>query len=231
MSVDWGSGELNPITAKFAGLAMGTIAAGAGGPGAALGAFGAGMKDVANAFLSENNSPELRQMMVNYFTQEAVGVQGLLSRTAGAAINNNLELLFQGPQLRSFTFTFRLTPRNDKEAKTIKQIIRTFKVAMVPEATSSNLFLLAPNIFNVSYMISTKGSDGKGTLTLHPYLNKLKRCALKDFTVSYTPDSQYMTYQDGSMTAYELNMTFAEIDPVYANDYKNISDVSEGMGY
>ena len=210
---------------------MGTIAAGAEGLVPAFNAFGRNVMDVGSAFLSKENSPELRQMMVNYFTQEAVQMQGLLSRTAGAAINNNLELLFQGPQLRSFTFTFRLTPRNNKEATTIKQIIRTFKTSMVPEATSSNLFLLAPNIFNVSYLISAKGSDGKGTLQLHPYLNKLKRCALKDFSVSYTPDNQYMTYQDGSMTAYELNMTFAEIDPVLANDYKNISDVSEGMGY
>lgn len=69
-------------------------------------------------------------------------------------------------------------------------------------------------------------------LTLHPYLNKFKRCALKDFSVNYTPDGQYMTYaQDGSMTAYELSMTFCELDPVLANDYEDVESENDAMGY
>ena len=40
---------------------------------------------------------ELKQMDAAYFTAQAVVM--ILSRTAGAAINNNLELLFQGPTL------------------------------------------------------------------------------------------------------------------------------------
>jgi len=234
MSVDWGNGEINPLTAMFAGLAYNTITKSGEGLGAGIQAFGGGLKDIADRALQAN--PELRSMMVNYFTQEAVGMQGLLSRTAGAAINNNLELLFNGPQLRSFTFTFRLTPRSKGETDVIRKIIRTFKIAMAPEATPSQLFLLAPNVFKVTYM---KINDSKKVtagseqgLTPHPFLNKLKVCALKDFSVNYTPDGQYMTYlDDGGMTAYELNMTFSELDPVLANDYEDISSKTDGMGY
>jgi hypothetical protein len=32
-------------------------------------------------------------------------------------LNPNMELLFQGPQLRPFNFTFRLSPRDQKEAE------------------------------------------------------------------------------------------------------------------
>ena len=66
--------------------------------------------------LEKDSTPELQAMITNYFTQQAVSTPGLLSRTIGGAINNNVELLFNGPTLRSFTFTFRLTPREKKEA-------------------------------------------------------------------------------------------------------------------
>ena len=36
-----------------------------------------------------------------------------------------------------------------------------------------------------------------------------------------------MTYSDGGMTAYELSMTFAELDPVLANDYEGVDDETE----
>ena len=54
----------------------------------------------------------------------------------------------------------------------------------------------------------------------HPYLNKIKPCALTDFSVNYTPSGSYMTYrQGGSMTAYQISMTFSELEPIYQNDY------------
>ncbi len=35
----------------------------------------------------------------------------------------------------------------------------------------------------------------------------------------------------GGMTAYELNMTFCELDPVLANDYDGVDSTSDGMGF
>jgi hypothetical protein len=166
-------------------------------------------------------------MITNFFTQQAVSTPGLLSRTVGGAINNNVELLFNGPTLRSFTFTFRLTPREKKEAESIKKMIRMFKTEMHPSLSPAELFLLAPNIFKLKYMAKGSGED-----KYHPYLNRIKMCALKDFSVSYTPDGSYMTYaENSSMTAYELSMTFAEISPIYKQDYTDSEEGLLGMGW
>ena len=223
-AVDWGQGDLNPITAQFANLAYGTIgAAGAQGLGAAVGAFGGGLTQIAKNMLEKDSTPELQAMITNYFTQQAVSTPGLLSRTIGGAINNNVELLFNGPTLRSFTFTFRLTPREKKEAESIKKMIRMFKTEMHPSLSDAELFLLAPNIFKLKYR--SKNED-------HPYLNRIKMCALKDFSVSYTPDGSYMSYaEDQSMTAYELSMSFAEISPIYKQDYTDSEEGLLGMGW
>ena len=179
--------------------------------------------------MRNGQNEDMRQFIASYFTQQAVGGNsGILARTAGASINNNLELLFQGPTLRGFSFQFRLTPRSADENKTIKKIIKTFKVSMVPEATESNLFLLSPHVFDITYLTTVGGS-----LRQQPFMNKFKRCALKDFSVNYSPDGSYMTYKDGGMTAYDLSMTFAELDPVLANDYEGIDTEKddEGMGF
>lgn len=228
ISVDWGNGELNPITAQFANLAMGTILeAGKGDLGSAAGKFMNNFGAIADKFLGANSTPDLQKLVANYFTEQAVGVPGLLSRSIGGAVNNNLELLFNGPTLRSFTFNFRLTPREAKEAAVIKEIIRLFKRGMTPALSKSGLFLSAPNVFKLKYLYTGNGSKAED----HPYLNKIKIAALRDFSVNYTPDGNYMTYADGgSMTSYDLSMTFGEIDPVYANDYED-KQGKTGMGW
>jgi hypothetical protein len=38
--------------------------------------------------------------------------------------------------------------------------------------------------------------------------------------VNYTPDGSYMVFNDtGSLTAYDIQLSFTEIIPVYADDY------------
>ena len=42
---------------------------------------------------------------------------------------------------------------------------------------------------------------------------------MNGFGVDYTPNGQYSTYEDGSMTAYQVTMNFKEIVPIYNDDY------------
>ncbi len=99
----------------------------------------------------------------------------LLARQTGQILNPNMELLFEGVNLRSFKFSFKLTPRGPQEASAVKKIIRTLKQNMTPQ--SNGLYLETPNIFELTYK---KGSDD------HPFLHKFKQCALTDMSVNYT---------------------------------------------
>jgi hypothetical protein len=158
----------------------------------------------------------------------------LLQRATGTVINPNMEMLFNGPRLRTFNFQFDFTPRFKKEAEEVRAIIATLKYRMAPRRTPGNAFLRSPHIFLLDYVYNGGGSPDefvkglrsdeglkKFTMNNHPYLNKIKPCALVDFNVNYTPDGSYMTYKDGgSMTRYSINMSFAEIEPIYANDYE-----------
>lgn len=81
LTVGWGSGDLNLVTAQFARLAYETIGQG-DNPIKAGVDFVKGAGDIADKF--KGASGELKQMLVNYFTEQAVQTTGLLSRTAGA---------------------------------------------------------------------------------------------------------------------------------------------------
>ena len=166
------------------------------------------------------NSGITNNDVASFFASRAVGNNSLFTRATGKVLNPNLELLFNGPSLRSFAYNFRFTPREEREAREVRRIIKFFKKNMAPQRVPSKLFLKTPNVFKLKYIF--KGGRQ------HPFLNKIKMCALQSFNVTYAPDGSYMTYDDGSMTAYNVSMTFGELNPIYENDY---DDNSNDMGF
>jgi len=223
-TVDWSGGSLNPVAAAAAGAALQLIRSD--------NAFQLNQNAAAilAGVMKALRSTDAQNAMNVYFAQEAVGIQGLLSRTTGAVLNPNLELLFGGPTLRSFGFTFRLSPRELKEANAVREIIRFFKQGMAVKKGKSSAFLKSPNIFDIKYL----AYDNNGALIEHPSINRIKTCALIGCDVDYTPDGTYMTFVDGSrtMTSYQLTLRFSELDPIYESDYGDNSPIPNShIGY
>jgi len=217
-AVSWSDDQLNPIQKMLGEAAMGAIKSlgdlDLQGLGSAFSNLG---KNAGEIF----KDPLTKKFATAYFAGQAVGAN-LVGRTTGMVINPNLELLFNGPNLRTFQFNFRLTPRSQVESEEIRRIIRAFKRNMAVSRSTSNLFLLSPRIFKLKYIYKNGGE--------HPYLNKFKPCALSNFQVNYTPDGSYATFDEtGSLTAYEITMDFTEVIPIYDTDIP--TSETESMGY
>ena len=227
-AVGWGGDKLNPFQMVLGGLAKSGIEAIGSGLGIdaqmiadAGESAGGAIEDVQKMLADEKAGPAL----IAYFAGQAVGAN-IQTRTTGTVLNPNLELLFSGPNLRTFQFNFRMTPRDHDESLMIKKIIRTFKKNMAVKKSSSKLFLETPNIFQLEYIYNADGPNGGQQ---HPYLNRFKMMAMTSFNVNYTPDGTYMTYgSDGSLTAYDISMAFGELEPIYADDY---DDQFTDMGF
>lgn len=226
ISVTWGDNSINPFEAFVVGGVSGLIERGGRGIDS----------DKAKEFIesAKNISPEFRKAALAYFAAKATNIAGgnvspqsLISRTTGQVLNSNLELIFQGINLRQFQFAFDFAPRSSNEAQEVKQIIRTFKREMSARSggagsgSNSNvgLFITAPSLFQLTY----KSGPSK-----HPFLNTFKPCALTDVAVNYTASGTYATYADASPVHIQMGLTFKEIDPVYSEDY---NFVEEGVGY
>ena len=170
--------------------------------------------------------------LTNSLTASALGALGgnvsaaeLLARSTGQMFNPNMELLFNGPTLRSFRFSFKFTPRNAKEAEQVRLIIRTFKSNMAPKVDQStqisgnSLFIKTPNVFELRYRRGIQD---------HPFLHRFKQCFLTDVSVNYTGEGVYATYDDSTPISMQMDLTFKEIEPVYNTDYED-SDVGVGF--
>jgi hypothetical protein len=209
-AVDWGADSMSAVQAAVAAAAFETIGSG----------FGAGMESAGKSLNDFANNPATKDLVKAEFTAAAMQGEGakLLSRASGQIINPNLELLFNAPTLRPFSFTFKLAARSESEGQTILNILRFFKKGMSPQRTPGNLFLKSPNTFTIQYM--------KGT-TDNPNIGRIKECALQSVSTSYTPAGQYATFSDGVMVSYSLQMTFTELEPIFNEDYEGLP----GIGY
>ena len=211
----WGENSINAVEAAAAAAAFQGITKG----------IGEGVKEAGESLNKVLADSGTKGGLAALFTASAVGGPGaaILSRTQGSVINPNMELLFNGPTLRPFSFTFKMSARNKGEAKQIIGILNFFKRGMSPIKTESNLFLKSPNTFKIQYLhLGKNGVD-------HPYIGRIKECALQSVVVSYAPEGQYATYTDGVMVSYEMQMQFQELEPIFNNDYPN--DDGATIGY
>ena len=244
-AVNFGDSSMNTLIGAAAGV-VGNVM-GAGGQAVAdvvegkrtlsqgLGDFGKDVKDDAKKRLGDAQglTSAAQKFMNAKLTSSALGVFGgnvsaqqLLARQSGQIFNPNLELLFDAPTLRSFTFSFKMTPRSPQEAKQCKLIIRSFKQNMAPKTNledgqlgGTGIFLKTPNIFELTYK---RGSRD------HPFLHKFKQCFLTNFSVNYTAEGTHTTYGDSTPVSMTMDMTFKEIEPIYDTDYKD-NDTSVGF--
>ena len=45
---------------------------------------------------------------------------------------------------------------------------------------------------------------------------------MTSFQTDYTPNGNYSTFSDGTMTQYKIQMSFTELDPIFNDDYDTL---------
>ena len=146
---------------------------------------------------------------------------GVFTRQTGSVLNPNMELLFGGVQLGSFSFSFDFAPRDENESIVIKKIIRAFKKSLNAKngstgEGSSGLFIKSPDVFQLTYKTGGKN---------HQFLHKFKPMALLNIAVNYTGAGTYATYDNTAPVHTKIDLTFQELNPIYSEDY----DTEEGL--
>lgn len=224
-SVGWGEDSLSNIAAMLMPGAVGAVNKVADGN--IIGALSTGLDTTKEVLTDPGFGERIKQLLPVKAAAGIVGKFGVnvnpeafIVRSTGAAINPNLELLFNGPKLRQFVFQFKMTPRSAPEADQIRRIIRFFKQGMAPRRSADNdasFFLGTPNIFKIQF--KSRGKELKS-------IGKIKTCALVSFNVNYTPDGFYAAYQDAAANgsqpiAVSIQLGFTELTPVFNDEYDN----------
>ena len=217
-SVKYTEGELDGLTAQVLDFAVGQI----NQPNTTITSIN-DIGPIISSFLKEGSklvtTPAVYNHIIRSLAAQAANIpfggnltaSQLLARGSGNIVNPNMELLFDGVTLRTFKFSFKMTPRGKDEMEHVKSIIRHFKKSMSPSSTGSgDVYLSTPKVFELSYMKGNKP---------HPFLHRFKPCALTDCSVNYTGEANYATYQDGTPVSMVMDLGFKELEPIYADDY------------
>ena len=141
----------------------------------------------------------------------------LYSKSLGMAINPRNEQFYVGPNFRSFSYSFEFWPKNKKETDDVQNIIKLFKYHSHPLLENSKYngrMFITPSEFEIHYMHKNGPNE---------YLNKLSRCARTSVDVTYGPEAQWSTFEDGSPVSYKLDLEFTELefltkDRIYKGD-------------
>lgn len=154
-----------------------------------------------------------------------VSPESVTAGIGGKVINPYTELIFKGVGTRSFSFNWKLIPRNVREQQEIFKIIKALRVNSMPYFSSSlsdeggdaglnDRWLTVPNIFQIKFL------SGSTEMT---YLPKIKPAALKGIQFNPMPDGTWATHYDNGQpapVAYTLSLEFEELEIITADQIK-----------
>ena len=143
---------------------------------------------------------------------DAEGGVELANKVFGRAANPYLEVLFQGPELRTFTYNFTFAPKSKEEQDEVHKIIKLFRFHQAPEHRSDHsMFLGLPSEFDIHYMY--QGSAEGEESGENQFYNKIATCVLQNVNVDYTP-GKVASHQSGAPVLIKMSLTFLETEMI-----------------
>ena len=116
-------------------------------------------------------------------------ITSAVQQAAGLAPNPNPSVMFDGPQLREFTYSWTFMPDSEAESIAIRKFIKNVKARVLPKVTQGQSpVLFYPHMVQMNFY--PWDHDGTGA---NPWgwgaetIIKMKKCVVKSFNVNYTP--------------------------------------------
>jgi hypothetical protein len=147
------------------------------------------------------------------YGRKVPNILSTISAATGISINPFMTVLFERPEFKTHTFSWKLTPRKFSESVSLKNIITNLKIAMHPGLIHSfgNVLFTYPYVFE---------------LQLNPtddYLYKFKPVVLKNLKINYASTGVPSFFKGSATapTAVEITMMFEEIEIWTRADYNS----------
>lgn len=154
--------------------------------------------------------PEVAKNTIAGMTQALtpLNTKDLKALVTNTVSNPYMEVLFEGIDNRTFSFTFKMIPRNEQEQRTIQEIVKQFKFHRAPEVkySGNNQYWIFPSTFDITFIHKNREN---------PHLFKISTCALTSFNVDHSPEGQYSAHADGSPFATTITLEFTEMEALH----------------
>lgn len=141
------------------------------------------------------------------------GLAGAIDVATGTAVNPHVTLRFEGVNLKSHTFNWSMSPRNEREAETLKNLINFIRSRMLPSydrgqgsTAISRGLLRYPNLVDIYF-----------TGINQDYFYYFKPAMIQNFTTDYTPNGIALN-RGGRPAFINMTMQLTEASIHTAND-------------
>jgi len=136
----------------------------------------------------------------------------------GIAQNPHTAVTYEGHQLRTFQFDFKMISESNAEANTIKQIIDVLRNYSMPESTGA-LSIQYPAHFEIDFY---QGEE------INPFMPRITTCHLTGLQTVYNQTSNIF-HPDGAPVETDITLNFQEIktlvrQDIYGEDYEGIDE-------
>ena len=202
------------------------VSALAGALGQAVGdmSAGASLSDTYNKVVPMvTEGLQKKALLMGADLLDGIGISGAreaIEIGRAEVIADRMQLAFKGVDRRAFQYTFKMIPRNSREADEIKKIVSAFKFNMMPEYKggqgSARDTLNYPATFNIEYHYRGKENT---------YLNRVSECFLENMQVSYGGD-RYKTFdphnsEGAPPVETSITLAFKEIEIMHREKMKD----------
>ena len=173
------------------------------------------------AKLKDKTGTAMQKVGTKMMDTVAPGIKALEALHHGRIVTPRMELMFEGLGRREFSYSFTFIPKNEKESKTVHEIVQTFKLHMHPEMNNTGREFTIPDVFDIEYMYTA----GKPNSFLH----KISTCYLENMDITYGGD-KFTAYSPTTTNAgrigappqqIAINLKFKEIELI---DRKRVED-------
>jgi hypothetical protein len=168
-------------------------------------------------------------------TLPAENLTSAFQQSFGIAPNPNQTMIFQGPQLRSFTFSWTFNPRTKDESKRYQRIINKIRARSLPTFAAGNAsaILKYPSIVQMNFY--PWDSMGPSDNTYYGWstdsIIKMKTCVISNVIANYAPGNIPAFFEGTRLpTVIQLTITLKETEYMLGGDYDSNLQTQETLG-
>ena len=161
---------------------------------------------------TQNVTAAGKQFIMQSIPQQLMGSTAAqqLALSRGEIFNPNVELLYNNPELRNFSFTFDMIPTSPGEQRTVNEIVRSFKKWSSPKDLQNGMFEV-PYVWQVDYMTGASNNQHMGLF---------KPAACTSVNVAHnTQTEMHVSHPDGAPITTTIQLTFREVDVITRDDH------------
>lgn len=157
----------------------------------------------------------------------AVTAARTFATLSGYALNPVIEVLYSQPFLRTYNFEFVFSPRSQREADMVWQIIYEFRRHSAPEFAKNvslnltnnpansfgstgelgGLILIPPSEFDITFLRKTPSGFIENT-----NIPRMSTCVLSQVQVDYASSGSFVTFEDGMPVQTRMALSFIELN-------------------